>query len=137
MQGLQVPALQTPVLQAVPLLTNAQVPVEQVWHSPQGVEQQVPPTQLLLRHWLLAPEVQLWLSSYFGVQVPPEQKLPIIQSLSLVQAPVLQAVVEAQTNSPGHALAVPATQVWLLLHVLLVSIEELQDGVPQSDPPAA
>jgi hypothetical protein len=129
------------VPQAVPLATWVHVPVElaQVWHSPQGVEQHVVPTQLLLRHWLLAPAAQLCPLSYFGVQVPLKQKLPVAQSPSTEQAPVLHAVVEAHASSPGHAFGVPATQVWLLLQVLLVSIEvlALQEGVPQSDPTAA
>jgi hypothetical protein len=57
----------------------------------------------------------------------------------LVQLPVLQAVAEAHTIDPGHAVAAPAVQVWLLPHVLWVSIEVLvlHDGVPQSDPTAA
>ena len=88
---------------------------------------------------MLAPAVQLCPLSYFGVHVPPKQKLPAAQSPSTEQVPVLQAVADAHASRPGHALAVPATQVWPLLHVLLVSIEvlALQDGVPQSDPVAA
>jgi hypothetical protein len=62
-----------------------------------------------------------------------------VQSKSLVQLPVLQAVTEAHTIDPGHGAAAPAAQVWLLLQVLWVSIEVLvlHDGVPQSDPAAA
>jgi len=140
-QALQVPLLHTPLPQGVPLSSWVHVPVAlaQVWHSPHGVAQHVVPTQLLLRHWLLAPAVQLCPLSYFGVQVPLAQKLPVAQSPSVEQAPVLHAVVEAHANSPGHALAVPAAQVWLVLQVLLVSIEvlALQDGVPQSELTAA
>jgi hypothetical protein len=57
----------------------------------------------------------------------------------LVQLPVLQAVAEAHVSDPGHAVGVPAVQLWLLPHVLLVSMEVLvlQDGVPQSAPTAA
>ncbi len=51
----------------------------------------------------------------------------------------MQAVDEAHTSDPGHGVGVPGVQLWLLLHVLVVSIEVLvlQDGVPQSDPAAA
>lgn len=141
LQALQVPLLHTPAPQTVPLLTLVHVPVAlaHVWHSPHGVEQQVVPTQLPLRHWLFAPEVQLCPLSYFGVQVPPEQKLPVAQSASLTQEPALQAVADAQAIAPGQAVAAPATQVWLALHVLLVSVAvaAAQDGVPQSTPSAA
>jgi hypothetical protein len=56
-----------------------------------------------------------------------------------VQLPVLQSVAEAHTIDPGHAVVAPAVQAWLLLQVLLVSIEVLvlHDGVPQSEPIAA
>jgi hypothetical protein len=141
LQALQVPLLHTPVPQTVPLLTLVHVPVElaQVWHSPHGVEQQVVPTQLPLRHCWLAPEVQLCPLSYLGVQVPPRQKFPFAQSASTEQEPVLQAVADAHAISPGQAVAAPATQVWLALHVLLVSVAvaAAQDGVPQSTPSAA
>lgn len=141
LQALQVPLLHTPVPQAVPLLTVVQVPVAlaHVWHSPHAVEQQVVPTQLPLPHWLFAPEVQLCPLSYFGVQVPDRQKLPVAQSLSLAHVPVRHALAEAHAISPGQAVAGPATQVWLALHALLVSVAvaAAQDGVPQSAPSAA
>jgi hypothetical protein len=74
-----------------------------------------------------------------GVQTPFAQKWPGAHWFSFVQVPVLQALVEAQDIAPGHAAAEPATQVRLMLHVLLVIIEvlALHDGVPQSAPTAA
>jgi hypothetical protein len=88
---------------------------------------------------LFAFAVQLCPSGYFGVQVPLRQKLLAAQSASRTQAPVLQAEEEAQALDPGHALAAPGVQMWVVLHDLLVSIEvaESQEAVPQSAPMSA
>jgi hypothetical protein len=60
-----------------------------------------------------------------------------MQSAAVVQAPVLQAVAEAHVIDPAHAVGGPAVHVWLVLHVLLVSIELAHEGVPQSEAAAA
>ena len=57
--------------------------------------------------------------------------------MSLAQEPDLQPVpVDRHAIEFGHGAGLLAVQVWLLLQVLLVSIEVevAHDGVPQSEP---
>jgi hypothetical protein len=80
-------ALQFPVGSVAPSATFAQVPLPQVWHVPHiGDEQQVPPTQFPLKHWVPSLPVQ---TAPLGFLVPQwplgSQVLPVTQSLSFTQ----------------------------------------------------
>jgi hypothetical protein len=75
LQALQAPVLShtppvVPMVQEEAVESWLHIPVEQEWHVPQVVPQQVPETQWPCVHWP-SPEHGL-LSSIVGVQAPPE-----------------------------------------------------------------
>jgi hypothetical protein len=68
-----------------------------------------------------------------ALHVPPEQKSPETQSLSLVQVPVLQALAEAHMSELSQAFVVGA-QACVLSQALVVKVDPVHDGLPQEVP---
>jgi hypothetical protein len=117
--------LQAPVLPQTPLFgqracgsrvpepTLAQVPMPFTLHAWQVGQladpQQTLSVQLPLTHWL--PAVQAVPPARLGTQLPPEQKLPLAQSLSLLQLD-LHMLLLLQTYAPH-----PIVAVWLQVPV--------------------
>jgi hypothetical protein len=105
-----------------------------VWQFPaHWALQQKPSTQYSPElHWVVA--VHPSPLFFLALHIPPEQKSPETQSLSLAQEPDLQALEEAHTSELSQAFVVGAQACVVLSQALVVREASVHDGLPQDVP---